>query len=85
MKLPKTIKIAGGRAFFDSQTILINTRGRTEEAIAETLLHEVMHILLKNLGHDKIALKNSDNVSEGVAESMAVGLFQVLHDNKLVF
>ena len=49
----------------------------------ETLLHEILHHIMNNLGHKH---KCNDGIhTEQNVEALAQGLYQVLKDNKLVF
>ncbi len=73
-----------GQSWNAYNSIKINTH-YPESQQAETLMHEILHHVMTNLGY--FYKKDDSNAihSEQTVEALAQGLFQVLRDNKLSF
>ena len=59
-----------------------------ESQQAETLLHEILHHIMDNLGYEYVETKDVEGKeihTEQTVEGLAQWLFQVLRDNKLKF
>lgn len=69
-----------GRSIFAEQEIQLRTNERPVDAVLETFLHEIIHIVLANSGQLKTILSNRKS-EEAITEALSCGLFQVLHDN----
>ena len=72
-----------GLAVFDTSEIYLKSHGRSQEAIWEVFLHELVHIVLHNAGQTQMILKE-DDVEEAIVESLGCGLFQIFHDNGML-
>ena len=80
-KVTKNLAIDGyfGRAVFAFDEI--NLRGDlSRETREETLLHEVVHIILSNAGITKNLLPDKGDL-EAVVEAISCGLYAFLKDN----
>lgn len=100
MELPKELKIGGfqwtveeqkdianessvfGSTHTQSQKIFIEP-GLNIQKRDQTLLHEVMHAIWWQSGLERIF--DDRKMEEKVVHAMAMGLYQVLKDNKLQF
>ena len=71
-----------GECVLETNTIRLLTSGRNRQAVWETLLHEVTHVILLNAGLTEIAFKGPKQL-EGVVTAVGTGLYQVLTDNNL--
>ena len=70
-----------GRSLFATNEMYIAVGKRSQSNIEETLLHEVIHVVLANAGLLKSVLKDRD-VEESVTEALSCGLYAFFKDNK---
>ena len=72
----------GGLCNFDKNIIYLRS-GRNPEAISETLIHEIIHILLYQSGMDRYLIGEMSK-EELIVTSLANGIIQVLTDNAAI-
>jgi hypothetical protein len=72
----------GGLCNFDKNIIFLR-HNRNEDAIAETLIHEILHILFYQSGIDRNILGNIKD-EELIVSSLANGILQVFRDNLFI-
>ena len=71
------------RAEYDPMTLDIQvlTRGRPLTALAEDLVHELLHALVDNSGGDLVAHEKGEDLEERAVELLAPRLLALLRDN----
>lgn len=83
----KDISIEGncfGSTHTDTQKIFLEP-GIPEQKRSQTLLHEIMHAIFWTSGLEKIHTGSHRLTEEELVNSLSMGLFQVIRDNKLDF
>lgn len=76
---------AFGSTHTNSQKIFIDP-STTDQKNAQTLLHEVIHAVVWQSGLGRrLERLNDAKIEEEIVQSISMGLYQVLKDNKLKF
>lgn len=70
-----------GATDVDEKKIYINTNFN-EECQKETLLHELLHVVLNDCSLFKHPIENDEDQEEYIIRYMSPKLYQVLRDNK---
>lgn len=71
-----------GRIVQSTGEIHLSVKYRDQDGVSETLIHEILHVLIDNAGLSKTVLSDKDE-EEAVVEALCCGLYQVLKDNDL--
>jgi protein tyrosine phosphatase len=99
MKIPKSIRIGGvdyavvdkpalnngkkmcyGKIDYEKSIIELNPDNQNHQKKCMTLWHEIIHGVIE---HTNMDMKSSDE--EGIVDTVAKGIYQVLQDNKGAF